>query len=382
VGTLITSGKTVRPSYSALLREPLTWTATAALAGTAMALAGTLSWLIWESAPSASSGPISVPPWLASWAPPMGDLLAMLSLFGAYRLLGRRSWAAVSGCVLLLMKLAASASFVLYSAFRMPGQLPASVELPSIPFLLLQASLWLGPAATLLLALSALFTVGKRRLGLALLGLGACGQPLVFAYQVLPGEGFYLAGTSLLLLGWPSGGINLPEATLLAYLALLLLRGAHQETLNGLRESIARENQEKARRLYEEGLGRGDFSLLKGMVSENFRDLRHGERGEKGMERVVLRLRQSFPDLSVSVDAQEADHDSVSTRLTLSGTDRGKGVMWYPPTGRRVSFSAEFVDRFCGGGELVEHAGSTDTEGLLRQLGHLEEERPDRGPNP
>jgi predicted ester cyclase len=364
------------------LREPLTWAAIAALAGTAVALAGTLSWLIWESALSASSGPISVPPWLASWAPPMGDPLAMLSLFGAYRLLERRSWAAVAGCVLLLMKLAASASFVLYSAFRMPGQLPASVELPSIPFLLLQASLWLGPAATLLLALSALFTVGKRRLGLVLLGLGACGQPLVFAYQVLPGEGFYLAGTSLLLLGWPSGGISLPEAALLTSLALLLLRGAHQRALNKLWEGITRENREKARRLYEEGLGRGDLCLLKGMASENFRDLRHGERGEKGMERVVLRLRQSFPDLSVSVDAQEVERDLIRTRLTLSGTDRGKGVMWYPPSGRRVCFSAEFVDRFSRDGQLVEHDGSTDTEGLLRQLGHLEEDRPDCGPHP
>jgi hypothetical protein len=112
----------------------------------------------------------------------MGDLLATFSLLGACLLLVRRSWAAVAGCVLLLMRLAASASFVLYSVLWMPGQLPASVELPSIPFLLLQASLWLGPAATLLLALSALFSEGKRRLGLVLLGIGACGQPLVFAY--------------------------------------------------------------------------------------------------------------------------------------------------------------------------------------------------------
>jgi len=287
---------------------------------------------------------------------------------------------AVVGCVLLLVRLAASASFVLYSALRMPGQLPASVGLPFVPFLLLQASLWLGPAATLLLALSALLSDDKRRLGAVLLGLVACGQPLVFAYEALPGEGFYLSGSAVLLLGWPSGGINLPEAALFAMLALLLLRGAHQRTLNRFWEGMARENREKTRRLYEEGLGRGDLSSSKSMVSEDFRDLRHGERGEKGMERVVLRLRESFPDLVVSVDAQEADHDSVSTRLTLSGTDRGKGVMWYPPTGRRVSFSAEFVDRFSRDGQLVEHDGSTDTEGLLRQLGHLEEERPDRGP--
>ena len=218
--------------------------------------------------------------------------------------------------------------------------------------------------------------------GALLLGLGACGQPLVFAYETLPGEDFYLSGATVLLLGWPSGGINLPEATLFALLALLLLRGAHQRALNKLWEGIARENQEKARRLYEEGLGRGDLSLLKGMASEDFRDLRHGERGEKGMERVVLRLRESFPDLEVSVDAQEVERDLVSTRLTISGTDRGKGVMWYPPTGRRVSVSAEFVDRFSRDGQLVEHDGSTDTEGLLRQLGYFEEDRPDCGPYP
>jgi predicted ester cyclase len=226
--------------------------------------------------------------------------------------------------------------------------------------------------ATLLLGLSALVREGKRRLELVLLGLGACGQPLVLAYEALPGEGFYLSGATILLLGWPSGGIGLPEAALLASLALMLLRGAHQRALNKLWEGIARENREKALRLYEEGLGRGDLSSSKGMASEDFRDLRPGDRGEEGMERVVLRLRESFPDLVVLVDAPEVERDLVSTHLTLPGTDRGKGVMWYPPTGRRVSFSAEFVDRFSRDGQLVEHDGSTDTEGLLRQLGHFE----------
>ena len=128
----------------------------------------------------------------------------------------------MAGCVLLLVRLAAS--FVLYSALWTPGQLPSSIGLPSIPFLLLQASLWLGPAATLLLATSTLFSEDKRRLGAVLLGLGICGQPLVFAYETLPGEDFYLSGATVLLLGWPSGGINLPEAALFALLALLLLR--------------------------------------------------------------------------------------------------------------------------------------------------------------
>ena len=155
---------------------------------------------------------------------------------------------------------------------------------------------------------------------------------------------------TVLLLGWPSGGVNLPEAALFVLLALLLLRAARQRTLGRLWKSIARENEEKTRRLYEESLGRGELSMLKDIVSEDFRDLRHGERGKQGMERVVLKLRKSFPDLLVSVEGQEADHDLVRTRLTLSGTDRGSGVMWYPPTGRRVTFTAVFEDRFGGGG--------------------------------
>ena len=64
--------------------------------------------------------------------------------------------------------------------------------------------------------------------------------------------------------------------------------------------------------------------------------------------------------------------NGMRTRLRLSGTDRG-GVLWFMPTGRRVSFSATFEDRFLGG-RLVEHDGSTDTEGLLRQLGHPKED--------
>jgi hypothetical protein len=53
--------------------------------------------------------------------------------------------------------------------------------------------------------------------------------------------------------------------------------------------------------------------------------------------------------------------------------------MWYPPTGQRVSFPAEFVDRFSGG-LLVAQAERADTEGLLRQLGHHREDWAGRAP--
>ena len=133
------------------------------------------------------------------------------------------------------------------------------------------------------------------------------------------------------------------------------------------------ENRKKALRLYKVGLGNRDPSVVEEVVSKDFRDPRPGVSGKAGMGRFVADLWASYPDLSVSVEDQEAEGNVVRTRLVLSGTDRGSGVMWYPPTGRRVSFEAEFTDRFRGG-ELVEHTGWVDTEGLLRQLGHRRRE--------
>src|SRR5918997_4437092 len=120
----------VQSSSSPILREPLTWAAIAALVGTTIGMAGTLSWLAWEGMLHTSTGPIPVPPLLASWAPPAGGILATLSLFGVCRLLERESWIAEAGGILLLLWLAATLSFILYSALWVPEPTPASGQLP------------------------------------------------------------------------------------------------------------------------------------------------------------------------------------------------------------------------------------------------------------
>jgi predicted ester cyclase len=148
----------------------------------------------------------------------------------------------------------------------------------------------------------------------------------------------------------------------------MLLGGARGQAESRQRE----ENRKKALRLYEVGLGKNDTSVVVEVASNEFRDTRRGLSGKGGMRRICADLWASYPDLEVSVEDQEVEGDVVRTRLMLSGTDRSGGVMWYPPTGRRVSFEAEFVDRFRGG-ELVEHAGQADTEELLRHLGHHRE---------
>lgn len=173
------------------------------------------------------------------------------------------------------------------------------------------------------------------------------------------------------LLGIFGTGIGIPEGILWVIFGLMLLRKARESADRRSRNLEPEANREKALRLYERGLGNRDLSVVDELVSEDFRDLRSGSGGRLGMKRIIRDLWETYPDLSVSVEAQEAERDVVRTRLMLSGTDRG-GVMWYPPTHRPVIFSAEFSDRFVDG-KLIEHAGEADTEELLRQLGHPRE---------
>jgi predicted ester cyclase len=174
-----------------------------------------------------------------------------------------------------------------------------------------------------------------------------------------------LAVTTTLVFGADLGVV---EACLFALLGVMLLGGARRRAFTKAEE----ENCKKALHLYEVGLGKNDPSVVEEVVSGDFRDPRRGVSGKAGMRRIVADLWASYPDLEVSMESQEAEGDLVRTRLLISGTDQGSGVMWYPPTGRRVSFEAEFADRFRGD-ELVEHTGWVDTEGLLRQLGHNRE---------
>jgi predicted ester cyclase len=215
--------------------------------------------------------------------------------------------------------------------------------------------------------------IGAALLGVGVLGVRELGRwralPLVLGLLSTPPVSFFLpyvasggrpergvegawtlvldAEPVLLNLGW----------LLLGY-GLLRARGA---------ETISQRNTRLARRLYEEAWGKGELRVLDELVAPDVADHYYRQRGLENFKRSVASLRVSFPDLRFSLEGQEAEEDTVTTRWTASGTDRG-GVLWYPPTGQAATFSGTFTDRF-EGGRLVEHRGESDTPGLLRRLG-------------
>jgi hypothetical protein len=208
---------TVRVSPAALLREPLAWAALTAFVGSALGLAGTFAWATWEGSVGAYEppGPTPSPQLLATWGGPSGGLLAALSLLGVAPLLGRRSWAAWVGVMLLLVWLAASLSFALYSSLRPPE--PNLTGAPPLALLILvHASFWGGSAAVLPLALGALFVARKRRLGMVLLMLSVPGMLLVLLFVPQVGADISLSEITALIgpLSFPGAGVGVPEAVL------------------------------------------------------------------------------------------------------------------------------------------------------------------------
>lgn len=319
--------------------------------------------------------------WLTA---PLGQSLALVSLLGVLAMAGgkiprwmaRMAW--ISGTTLVVLFLTVRAVIVAVEAGWVSLGGGAGGP-PAVFAVLYLAGLALPGVVPIPFALVALLG-RERRLGAILVGISVFGVPFLLAWQVLSG-GF--PGqlpeqlTVFALLGGLGAGVSLPAAPLWALLGLAYLRRSRERASEKAFRSQEKENLPAARRLYEEGLARGNASVLDELVAESFRDLRSGARGKLAMERAFAALWKSYPDLSVEVREQEAEGDTVRTRLLLSGTDEG-GVLWYPPTNRRASFAAELTDRFSDG-KLIEHSGKTDTEELLSQLGLTQSQHPRRG---
>jgi predicted ester cyclase len=77
-------------------------------------------------------------------------------------------------------------------------------------------------------------------------------------------------------------------------------------------------------------------------------------------------LLRAFPDATMEINEQLAEHDLVAARKRLRGTHLGE--LWdLPPTRNRVEF--EFIDIFrVAAGKLIEHWTSMDLGALRSQM--------------
>jgi predicted ester cyclase len=122
-----------------------------------------------------------------------------------------------------------------------------------------------------------------------------------------------------------------------------------------------KENKDLVRRFYEEILNTGTVAGLAEFISPECVEVSGRVRvvvGVEGMARHVTGVRDTYPDLHLTVERQIAEGDWVVTQITARGTHRGSWL-GMKPTGRLLEFTVVNVDRV-EHGRIVEHGGAAN----------------------
>jgi steroid delta-isomerase-like uncharacterized protein len=137
---------------------------------------------------------------------------------------------------------------------------------------------------------------------------------------------------------------------------------------------VTEQNKHLARLLLEDDISRGDVAVAERIIHSDFFDHTNPpgmQRGLAGHNAIVALFRQAFPDQWWQIEDLIAEGDKVVARTTMTGTHLGD-FFGIPATGRKVTLLGVHVMRISDG-RIVEHWGSNDDLGLMRQLGVIPE---------
>ncbi len=117
----------------------------------------------------------------------------------------------------------------------------------------------------------------------------------------------------------------------------------------------------------------GDVSSLREFVADDIAFTVNQippTRGAAELAEVVKSLREAFPDGEFTVDELVAEGDTVMTRWTFRGTQKGEW-MGQPASGKHAKMTGTDTNHFAGG-KIVAHMTDWDAMGLMQQLGAIE----------
>jgi len=133
------------------------------------------------------------------------------------------------------------------------------------------------------------------------------------------------------------------------------------------------DNKRRVRRYLEEVVNTGNVEALADFIAPNyvevFNNVRHPA-GVEGAKQHILGVRETYPDLHLTVEQQIAEGEWVVTRVTARGTHLGGTWLGMKPTGKRVEINAVNVDRVVDG-RIVEHGGAANVLEPLLAIGAI-----------
>ncbi len=139
------------------------------------------------------------------------------------------------------------------------------------------------------------------------------------------------------------------------------------------------DNKTLVRRYYEEVVNTGKIELTEPFISPEYTEVMDGIRypvGIEGAKAHVTGVRQTYPDLHITIEQQIAEGEWVVSCITARGTHTGSWL-GIKPTGKEVTFTGVNVDRVVGG-LMVEHGGAANMLGPLMEIGAIRVVGPDQ----
>jgi len=130
------------------------------------------------------------------------------------------------------------------------------------------------------------------------------------------------------------------------------------------------DNKKIVRRYVEEIINTGNVDRIGDYIAPEYTEVHEGKRyplGINGARDHIVGVRQTYPDLKLSIERQTAEGEWVATFITARGTHLGIW-MGIKPTGKPVTYTGVNVDRIVQG-KITEHGGAANMLGPLIEIG-------------
>ena len=128
------------------------------------------------------------------------------------------------------------------------------------------------------------------------------------------------------------------------------------------------------RRHIEDGFNRGDWTVCQSTLADGYTAYYGAEGkanvGREAYVRACRFLRESFPDVNITIEDLVVEGDKVVMRYTERGTLTGRPFLGIEADGQAYAKPGTTVYRVVGG-RLAESWGVEDTLGWFRQLGAM-----------
>jgi predicted ester cyclase len=130
------------------------------------------------------------------------------------------------------------------------------------------------------------------------------------------------------------------------------------------------ENKQLVLRYIEEVVNTGIVDEIEQYISPDYAEIYQGKRypmGIEGAREHILGVRQTYPDLKVTVEQQIAEGEWVATLISAQGTHSGDWL-GIKPTGKVLTFTGVNIDRVVNG-RIAEHGGAANMLEPLLEAG-------------